>query len=101
MTFFTDIQTRQDLNLMDRYSNRSVYAIFNQVKTSGASRLLEKMFNSPLTAHEAINSRSSIFKFFETLDIEFPIEDDEFSIVESYLQSGGIGSMARLSGLRA
>jgi DNA mismatch repair protein MutS len=99
MTFFTDIQTRQDLNLMDRYSNRSVYAIFNQVKTSGASRLLEKMFNSPLTAHEAINSRSSIFKFFETLDIEFPIEDDEFSIVESYLQSGGIGSMASFVGI--
>jgi len=37
MTFFTDIQTRQDLNLLDRYSNKSVYAIFNQVKTTGAS----------------------------------------------------------------
>jgi DNA mismatch repair protein MutS len=98
MTFFTDIQTRQDLNLLDRYSNKSVYTIFNQVKTSGASRLLEKMFNNPLTEHEAINSRSAIFNFFETLDVEFPIEDDEFSIVESYLQSGGIGSVASFIG---
>jgi DNA mismatch repair ATPase MutS len=106
MTFFTDIQTRQDLNLLDRYSNKSVYAIFNQVKTTGASRLLEKMFNHPLTRHEAINSRSAIFKYFATLDIEFPIDDEEFLIVESYLESGGIGvtesftGIVRIAGLR-
>lgn len=98
MTFFTDIQTRQDLNLLDRYSNKSVYAIFNQVKTSGASRLLEKMFNNPLTDHETINARSSIFKFFATLDIEFPIDDDGFLVVESYLESGGINSLVSFTG---
>jgi DNA mismatch repair ATPase MutS len=106
MTFFTDIQTRQDLNLLDRYSNKSVYAIFNQVKTSGASRLLEKMFNNPFAGHEAINSRSAIFKFFATLDVEFPIDDEELLTVESYLESGGIGFMTsftstvRIAGLK-
>ncbi len=94
MTFFTDMQTKRDLNLIDRYSNRSVYAIFNQVKTLGASRLLEKMFNNPLIDHEAINARSSIFKFFGRLDIEFPLDDEELLIVETYLQTGGINSLA-------
>ncbi|TCC98837.1 MutS-related protein [Pedobacter hiemivivus] len=98
MTFFTDIQTRQDLNLLDRYSNKSVYAIFNHVRTSGGARLLEKMFNNPLIDHERINLRSSIFKFFATVDIEFPIDNDEFLVVESYLESGGISTMMSFIG---
>jgi len=94
MTFFTDNQTKRDLNLIDRYSNKSVYAIFNQVKTLGASRLLEKMFNNPLIDHKSINARNSIFKFFGNLNIEFPLKDEELLNVESYLQTGGIGSLA-------
>ncbi|HWZ05216.1 MAG TPA: hypothetical protein VNX40_16475 [Mucilaginibacter sp.] len=96
MTFFTDFQTRQDLNLLDRYSNKSVFAVFNNVKTAGASRLLEKMFNNPLTDHEAINFRSSIFKYFQEINIQFPIDAEAFSVTEVYLQGGGIGILSSL-----
>lgn len=96
MTFFTDFQTRQDLNLLDRYSNKSVYAVFNNVKTAGASRLLEKMFNNPLTDHEVINLRSSIFRYFQEINIQFPIEVEAFSVMEAYLQGGGVGILSSL-----
>jgi DNA mismatch repair protein MutS len=96
MTFFTDFQTRQDLNLLDRYSNKSVYAVFNSAKTAGASRLLEKMFNNPLTDYEAINLRSSIFKYFQEINIQFPVDSQAFSIAETYLQGGGVGILSSL-----
>ncbi|TWI97609.1 MutS-like protein [Mucilaginibacter frigoritolerans] len=96
MTFFTDFQTRQDLNLLDRYSNKSVYAVFNSAKTAGASRLLEKMFNNPLTDYEAINLRSSIFKHFQEINIPFTIDAQAFSIAETYLEGGGVGILSSL-----
>lgn len=44
MSFETDKQTLDDLNILGKYKNNSVYSLFNGVVTRGGERLLEDMF---------------------------------------------------------
>ncbi|MDD7886260.1 hypothetical protein [Flavivirga sp. 57AJ16] len=87
MGFVTDKQTLDDLNILGRYKSNSIFSIFNQTITIGGGRLLENMFQQPLTHAEAINERSKIFSFFETLNVSLPFDKEEFEIVENYLRS--------------
>lgn len=48
MSFSIDRQTMDELNLLGKYRNGSVYHLFNQVKTRGGERLLDGMFQHPL-----------------------------------------------------
>ena len=93
MSFIADKQTLQDLNLLGKYKQNSIYNLFNKVKTSGGERLLEKMFNHPLTDPGAINSRSSIFKYFQDINREFPFQQETFKVTENYLSMRTSGNM--------
>ena len=85
MSFETDKQTLDDLNLLGKYKNNSVYSMFVGTVTRGGDRMMENMFLHPLTDAKAINDRSSVFRYFRDHDFGFPFEKDEFDVVEQYI----------------
>lgn len=89
MSFTTDQQTRDDLNLTGKYKSGSIFSFFNQVKTGGGEKLLESMFSSPLTDAGLINQRSRIFSYFQQGDIAFPLNRKQVDLMETYLAEAG------------
>ncbi len=87
MGFSTDKQTLDDLNILGRYKNNSIFSLFNCTVTVGGDRLLEEMFQQPLTNVVAINTRMELFSFFEKVNISLPFTSKEFEIVENYLHN--------------
>jgi DNA mismatch repair ATPase MutS len=85
MKFETDRQTLDDLNLLGKYKNNSIFSIFNHTVTRGGEMLLERMFLNPFTDARQINRRSSIFSFFQQNTFSFPFTRDEFDVTEHYL----------------
>ena len=95
MSFITDKQTLDDLNLLGRYKPQSMFSLFNRVQTSGGERLLDSMFRQPLTDPEEINRRSSVFRYFQEKGIVFPFPVALFREAENYLGAGaGVSRMA-------
>lgn len=104
--FEIDKQTLDDLNILGKYKNNSIYSLFCDTATHGGERLLEWMFNNPLKDVEEINSRSAVFKSFCGHTSMFPENRENFETVEQYLtgsDSGGhwINSFFRLCKLEA
>ncbi|NQX39032.1 MutS domain III [Pedobacter steynii] len=87
MSFITDKQTLEDMNLTGKYKPGSIFSFFNKVKTAGGERLLEQLFNNPLTDATEINNRSSIFEYFEHKALTFPFGREQFELMENYLSS--------------
>lgn len=87
--FFADPQTLNDLNIPGRHKNNSISRLFDTVITSGGRKLMEKMFQEPLTDAGEINKRSSIFRYFESQAITFPFNEEESGLIENYLSSSG------------
>lgn len=85
MSFETDKQTLDDLNLLGKYKNNSVYSMFVGTITRGGERMLENMFLHPLTDARVINERSAVFRYFRDHDFGFPFEKEEFDVVEQYI----------------
>ena len=92
MSFIADKQTLEDLNLLGKYKQDSIFSLFNKVKTEGGEQLLTGMFQNPLTDPEAINSRSAIFKQFQREEVGFPFSNEQFGIAESYLNGATTGN---------
>lgn len=92
MSFIVDKQTQEDLNLLGKYSPGSIFSLFNKVQTSGGERLLQKMFQKPLTDADEINKRSNVFRYFGNSAFEFPVNRKEFHAVENYLSLGSPGN---------
>ena len=93
MNFIADKQTLEDLNLLGKYKPHSIYSLFNQVKTAGGERALDEMFRSPLMDPEAINWRSSVFRYFQQKQLQFPFRPETFSRAENYLQMSSHGNL--------
>lgn len=87
MSFTIDKQTLEELNLMGKFRNGSVYGLFNKVKTIGGERLLNHMFTHPLEEELAINERSSIFRYFQELRLEFPFDVQQIGLMRDYLDA--------------
>jgi DNA mismatch repair ATPase MutS len=92
MSFIADKQTLEDMNLLGKYKQHSIFSLFNKVITAGGEQLLNKMFQSPMTDPEAINSRSEIFKYFQSKQTNFPFSNEQFSVMENYLSGGSAGN---------
>jgi len=92
MSFIADKQTLEDLNIPGRYKNNSVSRLFDHTLTAGGSRLMENLFQYPLTDAEAINQRSAIFEYFTGLELKLPFDAESFALVENYLRSGSAGN---------
>lgn len=92
MSFITDKQTLDDLNLPGKFRQHSIYGLFNKVKTAGGERLLDEMFHRPMTDPEAINKRSGAFHYFQEKKLSFPFRRERFQQVENYLGADGAGN---------
>ncbi len=87
MNFKIDKQTIEELNLTGKFRSGSVYAIFNKVKTNGGERLLDHMFRHPLEDEEAINERSSIFRYFGEAAFPFPFDVQQLNQMREHIDS--------------
>ena len=87
--FLADRQTLDDLNLTGKYKPGSIYSLFNKVRTEGAERLLEAMFQQPLSDPEAIGQRTGRFRYLQDKAPVFPFTRDQMRQVEEYLRTGG------------
>lgn len=88
MNFNTDKQTVDELNLLGKFRQGSVYHLFNEVKTRGGEQLLDQLFRHPLTDVESINQRSSIFHFFQQSNLSFSFDVQQLNIMREYLDAG-------------
>jgi DNA mismatch repair ATPase MutS len=63
------------------------------VTTAGGRKLMDSMFQFPLTSADEINKRSGIFRYFAAQSVTFPFSADEFGLMENYLGSGAGGNI--------
>lgn len=94
MSFSIDKQTLEELNLLGKFRQGSVYHLFNRVKTRGAEQLLDSMFGSPLTDVTAINNRSNIFRNFQQAGMSFPFDVQQVNLMREFLDVRGSGNAA-------
>jgi hypothetical protein len=94
MSFFADKQTLEDLNIPGRYKKKSIASLFNAAMTDGGRKLIDQLFQRPLTDAAEINKRSNIFQFFTNHPVDFPFTEEESSLMESYLSTGGGGLLS-------
>ncbi|NIG55430.1 DNA mismatch repair protein [Chitinophaga sp. Cy-1792] len=92
MSFNIDKQTADELNLMGKYRNGSVYHLFNQVKTSGGQQMLDEVFRSPLEDPAAINERAATFQAFQQANLGFPFDVSQLSMMREYLDGSVAGN---------
>ncbi|QEC44004.1 MutS-related protein [Pseudobacter ginsenosidimutans] len=88
MQFYTDKQTVEELNLLGKFRQGSVYHLFNEVKTRGGEQMLDQMFRNPLLDADSINQRSSIFQFFQQSNLGFSFDVQQLNIMREYLDAG-------------
>lgn len=87
MGFKTDKQTLDDLKIFSKRSDSSVYGIFNRTSTSGGALILEEMFMNPMDQLDKIETRTSILRYFQSKNLEFPLRSENFDTVEFYLSN--------------
>src|SRR5882757_1958686 len=87
MSFMTDNQTLDDLNIFGKRSGNSIYELFNRTSTRGGAEILEQFFLYPLADIHEINNRSEIIQYFTTAKIDFPFKTNLFDIIEQYLEN--------------
>lgn len=87
MAFITDKQTLEDLNLLGKYKNDSIFSLFNNTCTRGGEQTLEQMFRNPFTDVCSINKRADIFNYFRMQKQDFPLKKELVEAVEHYLST--------------
>lgn len=85
MTFITDKQTIEDLNLLGKYKTGSMFNLFNRVKTRGGELLLEEFFRSPLQHADDIRERSAKIRYLQAIDARLKIDRDLTEQAAQYL----------------
>lgn len=85
MLFTTDKQTQEDLNIYGKQGTDSILSLFNRTSTLNGARILEEMFNYPLSDAEAINKRSGAIGYLKVIKAVFPFSSELFDRAEQYL----------------
>jgi DNA mismatch repair ATPase MutS len=98
MSFTTDKQTLDDLNITGKFKPQSLFSIFNGTQTNGGEKLLDNMFNHPLSDADAINRRSDQFRYFQQKHLAFPFDRAVFQDAETYLTAGTGSSFLTVAG---
>lgn len=86
MSFSTDQQTLNDLNILGRPGVHSVFDTYNNTTTRKGAEMLEQLFRHPLSDAVEINTRSCIFRYFTTIDTSFPLASELIDHAELYLE---------------
>ena len=87
MGFRIDKQTLNDLAILSAGANKSVYEIFNRTHTRGGAKLLEEMFQHPLSECDLIANRSAAIHYYQNCGMEFPFRAAIFDAIEFYLDN--------------
>ncbi len=87
MAFKTDNQTLTDLGIFASRAEESIYWIYNRCCTNGGLKVLEQMFQAPLSDATLINDRAKSIAFFQDNNIKFPFDSTLFSPTELYLNN--------------
>src|SRR5688500_5829078 len=85
MSFTIDKQSLDELNLMGKFRQGSVYFLFNQVKTRGGEHLLDQLCKQPLLDAQQINERTAIFQFFQEAKLSFPFDIQQVTLMREYV----------------
>lgn len=85
MSFITDQQTLEDLNILGKHKVHSFFSMFNQVQSAGGERLLHDMFRQPLSDAMLIKERTVLFRYFQEKDLPFPLDPKILGAAENYL----------------
>jgi len=85
MSFKTDTQTLEDLNLLGKPGRESVFNIYNHTNTRGGADILEHLFLYPLSDAVAINNRSQTIQYFSREKLAFPFRSASIDSAEVYL----------------
>lgn len=93
MSFITDQQTLNDLNLLGKHRRGSIFSLFCKVHTTGGERLLEQFFRHPLTDAAAVNERSGLIRYFAGMGLVFPLSGAQVEAMEAYLERPGQGNL--------
>jgi DNA mismatch repair protein MutS len=93
MSFSIDTQTLEELNLLSKFKQGSIYSLFNRVQTRGGEQLLDSMFRTPLDNDMAINERSCILQYFQQAGLRFPFDAKEVSSMREYLDTATAGNV--------
>lgn len=89
MNFIIDKQTIQDLNLFSR-EGKSIFSLFNHVKTFGGRLRLLDMMESPSNEKHFIERRMESIRYFETHKTELSITNQQIDFIQYYLKSSHI-----------
>ena len=84
MSFRIDKQSLDELSLLGKFRQGSVYYLFNKIKTRIGERILDQLFNQPLTDAAAINQRSATFRFFQEARFSFPFDAAQVAAMREY-----------------
>jgi DNA mismatch repair protein MutS len=98
MLFTTDKQTQEDLNIYGKQGTDSILSLFNRTSTLNGARVLEGMFNYPLSDAEAINKRSGLISYLKVVQAVFPFSSELFDRAEQYV--GNTDERTKLSAER-
>lgn len=95
--FQTDKQTLDDLNILGKYKQNSIFSLFNATKTRDGERLLDQLFTFPLTDANAINERSALYGFFSRQELQFPVSAAQFTKMEEFVKDRPFDSSLQLT----
>lgn len=87
MGFRIDKQTLNDLAILSAGANKSVYEIFNRTHTRGGAKVLEEMFQYPLSEYDLVANRSAAIHYYQECGMEFPFRAAIFDAIEFYLDN--------------
>ncbi|MGN6418537.1 MAG: MutS-related protein [Pseudobacter sp.] len=95
--FQTDKQTLDDLNILGKYKQNSIFSLFNATKTRDGERLLDQLFTFPLTDAKTINERSALYGFFSRQELQFPVSAAQFIKMEEFVKDRPFDSALQLT----
>lgn len=85
MSFRIDKQSLDELSLLGKFRQGSVYFLFNKAKTRIGEQNLDEMFNHPLPDPAAINQRAATFQFFQQARLAFPFDPSQVASMREYV----------------
>ena len=98
MSFITDRQTLNDLQLFGKNGKNGIDQLFRHTRTRGGSELLDHALRYPLSDITQINNRSEAIRHCLHENMEFPFDPAWFDAAEQYLLNRDERSKLRTDG---
>lgn len=91
MDFEIDNQTKIDLDIVnDDYGSKSIYSLFNNLKTKNGKEILYTWISSPTSDIEFLKERTKTIKYLYDSNVHIKLNYQQFDFIEHYLRSGRI-----------